>query len=150
MKTSKLITILSVLLLALLLSSETEAKLVQILHTNDTHSYLDNSTHNTLQGGAARLKTMIDTYKKKMADEGTETLVLDAGDFLEGNLYYMAKNGRKSFEVHNEIGYDAGTLGNHDYLMGSAELDKILGELDLKFSLVVANLEADKKYKNIS
>jgi 2',3'-cyclic-nucleotide 2'-phosphodiesterase (5'-nucleotidase family) len=77
-------------------------------------------------------------------------LVLDAGDFLEGNLYYMAKNGRKSFEVHNEIGYNAGTLGNHDYLMGSAELDKILGELDLKFSLVVANLEADKKYKNIS
>jgi 5'-nucleotidase/UDP-sugar diphosphatase len=125
------------------------ATLVQILHTNDTHSYLDNSTHSKTRGGAARLKTLIDSYKSKMNAEGVTTVVVDAGDFLEGNSYFLAENGRKSFQVHNEIGYDIGILGNHDYQMGSEELDKILGEMDLKFSMIVANLSPSKKYKNI-
>ncbi len=142
---------LKLLLLAVALMGPrlSEAKLVQILHTNDTHSYLDNSTHSTTRGGAARLKALIDQYKNKMADEGVKTLVFDAGDFLEGNLYYMAENGRKAFQIHNEMGYDVGTLGNHDYQMGSAELDKILGEIDLKFSLLVANLDISSKHKNL-
>ena len=126
-----------------------EAKLLQILHTNDTHSYLDNSTHSTTRGGAARLKALIDQYKNQMSQEGVKTLVVDAGDFLEGNLYYMAQEGRKSFNIQNEMGYDLGTLGNHDYQMGSVELDKILGEIDLKFSILVANLDVGEKFKNI-
>lgn len=144
-------TIKTLIALFALLSTPviSEAKLLQILHTNDTHSYLDNSTHSTTQGGAARLKSLIDSYKTKMKEQGVETLVLDAGDFLEGNIYFMAEGGRKSFEVHNEMGYDFGTLGNHDYQMGAVELDKILGEMDLKFNLLVANLAADNKYKNI-
>lgn len=142
---------LKILLLALAVMGPrlSEAKLLQILHTNDTHAYLDNSTHSTTRGGAARLKALINQYKNKMADEGVKTLVVDAGDFLEGNLYYMAENGRKAFQVHNEMGYDIATLGNHDYQMGSAELDKILGEIDLNFSLLVANIDTNNKYKNL-
>lgn len=150
MKNLKFLSLATALLCALTLSSSVEAKLVQILHTNDTHSFLDNSTHDNIRGGAARLKTLIDNYRNKMAATGTKTIVLDAGDFLEGNMYYMAKNGRRSFEVHNEMGYTVGTLGNHDYLMGTSELDKLLGEIDLKFSLTVANLTVDSKYKNIN
>ena len=135
--------------IAISTTSVAHAKLVQILHTNDTHSYLDNSTHSSVRGGAARLKTLINSYKSKMAEEGVSTLVFNAGDFLEGNIYFMAKDGRKSFEVHNEMGYDFGTLGNHDYQMGADELDKLLGEIDLKFNLLVANISADKKYKNL-
>lgn len=127
----------------------TEAKLVQILHTNDTHSYLDNSTHSNTRGGAARLKAMIDEFRSEADSEGVKTLVMDAGDFLEGNVYFMADSGRKTFNIHNEMGYDIGTLGNHDYQMGSTELDKILGEAPLKYSLIVANMDIDKKYKNI-
>jgi 5'-nucleotidase/UDP-sugar diphosphatase len=125
------------------------ATIVQILHTNDTHSYLDNSTHSTTKGGAARLKTLIDLYKNKMKEEGVQTITVDAGDFLEGNIYFMAENGKKSFEVHNEMGYDIGILGNHDYQMGSDDLNKILGDIDLKFSLLVANLNPAHKFKNI-
>ena len=127
----------------------TNAKLVQILHTNDTHSFLDNTSHELAQGGAARLKSLMDFYKKKMADEGVKTLIMDAGDFAEGNLYYMADLGRKAFQVHNEMGYDVGALGNHDYLMGGHDLDKILGELDSKFPLIAANLNINPNYKNI-
>lgn len=126
------------------------AKLLQILHTNDMHSYLDSTTHKMEdRGGAARLKSLIDYYKGKMADDGIKTLVMDSGDFTEGNLYYMADKGRKVFEIHNEMGYDIGALGNHDYLMGTPELDKILGEMDFKFPLVVANMQISSDYKNI-
>jgi 5'-nucleotidase/UDP-sugar diphosphatase len=125
------------------------AKLIQILHTNDTHSYLDSIDHDASRGGVARLKSLIDFYKNKMTEEGVKTLVMDAGDFTEGNLYYMADAGRKVFDVHNEMGYDVGAIGNHDYLMGTRDLDKILGEMDLKFSLVAANLEMNYEFKNL-
>ncbi len=121
---------------------------VQILHTNDTHSYLDNSTHSKTVGGSARLKGLIDIYKAQANAIGLKTFVVDSGDFLEGNIYYMAGDGKRSFDIHNEMGYDFGTLGNHDYQMGSEELNKILGEMDLKFDLLVANLNPQKKYEN--
>ncbi|MBY0413737.1 MAG: bifunctional metallophosphatase/5'-nucleotidase [Bdellovibrionales bacterium] len=148
MKISNLLSLFGALTL-IMLSTPTRAAIVQILHTNDNHSYLDNSTHSTIRGGAARLKTLIDQYKNMMKDQGVKTFVVDAGDFLEGNLYFMAQNGRKSFEVHNEMGYDFGTLGNHDYQMGTDELNKILGEFDLKFSILVANLNPALKYGNL-
>jgi 5'-nucleotidase/UDP-sugar diphosphatase len=130
-------------------SFTTQAAIIQILHTNDTHSFLDNSTHSTTRGGAARLKALIDQYKNEATLKGMKTLVVDAGDFLEGNAYFLANGGRKTFEVHNEMGYDIGTLGNHDYQMGTSELDQLLGEMNLKFSLIVANINIDDKYKNI-
>ncbi|MBC7540963.1 MAG: bifunctional metallophosphatase/5'-nucleotidase [Bacteriovorax sp.] len=135
--------------LSLCATSVVEAKLIQILHTNDTHSYLDHYRHNESLGGAARLKSLIDYYKSKAQGEGIKTIVMDAGDFTEGNLYYMADNARKVFEVHNEMGYDVGAMGNHDYLMGTSDLNKILGEMDLKFSLLVANLQMNSDFKNI-
>lgn len=130
-------------------ATNANAKLIQILHTNDTHSYLDSVQHNEGHGGAARLKSLIDYYKNKAADQGVKTIVMDAGDFTEGNLFYMADNGRKVFDVHNEMGYDIGTMGNHDYLMGTRELDKMLGEMDLKFSLIAANLKMHSDFRNI-
>jgi len=134
---------------SLLAASTTEAKLIQILHTNDTHSFLNNTQHKNDLGGSARLKSLIDFYRNKAADEGVKTLVMDAGDFTEGNIYYMADQGRKAFEIHSEMGYDVGALGNHDYLMGSTELDKILGDLNFKLPLVVANLQIGSQFKNI-
>lgn len=126
-----------------------QAKLIQILHTNDTHSFLESATHDGSIGGAARLKSLIDYYKDKMSEAGMKTLVMDAGDFSEGNLFYMADKGRKVFDIHNEMGYDVGALGNHDYLMGTHDLDKILGEMDLKFSLIAANITINNDLKNI-
>ncbi|MBC7711885.1 MAG: bifunctional metallophosphatase/5'-nucleotidase [Rhizobacter sp.] len=148
MKNSKILKTF-ILIAYLAVPAISSAKLIQILHTNDTHSFLDNSDHSTTKGGAARLKAMIDQYKAEASAEGVSTLVVDAGDFLEGNVYFMADGGRKTFDVHNEMGYDIGTLGNHDYQMGSTELDKLLGEMDLKFSLIVANIDAGSQYKNI-
>ena len=118
-----------------------DATVLQILHTNDSHSYLDSSTHEKNIGGVARLKSLIDFYKEKMRNEGVETLTLDAGDFTEGNVYFLADAGRKSFMAHNQLGYDAVTLGNHEWLIGDKDLNQILGEIDLKFSFLAANID---------
>ncbi len=110
---------------------------------------MDGGTHQTNAGGSARLKSLIDYYKAQADKAGVKNLVLDAGDFLEGNIYYMADRGMKSFEVHNNIGYDMVTLGNHDYLMGPKKLNEMLGNIDLNFEFLAANVEVNKEYKNI-
>lgn len=129
--------------------SDAHAKLVQILHTNDTHSFLNNTNHDSEVGGSSRLKALIDYYKDAAKKEGISTITLDGGDFLEGNIYYMADKGQKSFNVQNNIGYDAVALGNHDYLMGAQGLDDILKNTDLNFSFLAANVASSSKYPNI-
>lgn len=130
-------------------STKAEAKLVQILHTNDTHSFLNYTNHDTEVGGSSRLKSLIDHYKNAAKKQGISTITLDGGDFLEGNLYYMADKGQKSFNVHNNVGYDAVVLGNHDYLMGAQGLDDILKNTDLNFSFLAANVTSSSKFPNI-
>ncbi len=141
---------LSLLLLVTLSAPRfSQATLIQILHTNDTHSYLEPTIHDNGLGGMAEMKALIDFYKNKATKEGVKTLTLDAGDFSEGTFNYMANRGRRVFQIHNEMGYDLGTLGNHDYLMGTTELDKILGEMDMKMSFILANITAGPQLKNI-
>lgn len=125
------------------------ARLVQILHTNDTHSFLNNANHQKDVGGYARLKGLMDYYKDKAGLSGIPTLTLDGGDFLEGNIYYMADKGFKSLEAHNEMGYDAVALGNHDYLMGAEGFNELLGDIDLKFSLLAANFKSSPKHTHL-
>ncbi len=71
------------------------ANLVQILHTNDTHSHLDHAIHRPWLGGYARLKTLIDQEKAWGTAHGMGNLVMDAGDYLEGDIYYLAEKGKK-------------------------------------------------------
>ncbi|MDD4973010.1 MAG: bifunctional UDP-sugar hydrolase/5'-nucleotidase [Bacteriovorax sp.] len=132
--------------LTLFISFSLNAKVIQILHTNDTHSYLSHSTHNINQGGMARLKALIDQYKEEASQNNIKSIVLDAGDFLEGNVYYLADQGKKSFQIHNEIGYDVTTLGNHDYLMGTEKLDQLVASTELNFSFLASNVFINNKF----
>ncbi len=136
--------------LFILFSTSVQAKLVQILHTNDIHSYFDHVEHDEDLGGYAKLKTMIEMYKAEAAAKGIQTIVVDAGDFMEGHFFYMAKNGRRSFEMHNKIGYDLSVIGNHDYLMGTDDMDAILNDVNPKFKYLGANFYADSRYKGIN
>jgi 2',3'-cyclic-nucleotide 2'-phosphodiesterase (5'-nucleotidase family) len=122
--------------------------LIQILHTNDTHSFLDSATRDDKSGGVARQKNLIDMYKAMMKEVGIETLTLDAGDFTEGNLYFLADSGRKSFLAQSKIGYDAVTMGNHEYLMGERNFDKVLSDLELNFKFLAANIIFNDKCPN--
>ena len=122
------------------------ATIVQILHTNDLHSYYDHTIIDHTRGSYAALKTKMDELEAQATEQGIATLRFDAGDFLEGNIYYMADKGRKSFKIMEEMGYDAVAIGNHDWLMGSRELNKLLKEQPPIFEYLGANFKPKKLF----
>ncbi len=95
-----------------------------ILHTNDVHSRIDPfpSDHRRYpsQGGAVSRKKLID----KIRSERDNVLLLDAGDMMQGTPYFNFFNGKLEIEVMDELAYDAGTIGNHDFDAGI----ELLGE----------------------
>jgi 2',3'-cyclic-nucleotide 2'-phosphodiesterase (5'-nucleotidase family) len=115
-----------------------------LLHLNDLHSHYKPEKRTGL-GGIARLKTLIDRHRA----ENVNTLLLDGGDWSEGNLYYALDFGRTSIEIFNAFSFDATVVGNHDWLNGPSELLNLLKTNQLKTSLLATNLEFDE-YKKIS
>lgn len=104
---------------------------VTILHTNDTHSRLEPfprdselsaSNMGPQQGGIARRKTLIDQVRAAEP----HVLLLDAGDNFQGTIFYNAWKGSAEVMALNTLGYDAVTLGNHEFDLGSAELGRAL------------------------
>ena len=89
-----------------------------ILHTNDIHSHL---------GGFARLATKIKELREVKARENEPVMLLDSGDFLIGTLYHLLTT-RLSPELTlmNTLGYDATTLGNHEFEWGPQVLAKVI------------------------
>lgn len=92
-----------------------------ILHTNDTHSIIDPYYENDL-GGVARRKVLIDSVR------GAEknVLLVDAGDVLQGSLYFTLFGGEVERNVMNELGYDIQILGNHEFDNGMERLAEYL------------------------
>lgn len=130
-------------------------KEVQILFTHDMHSHLDSyriNKNDTLEtvGGFAKLKTMAD---KKRA-ELPATFLVDGGDFSMGTLYQtIYETEAPELTLMGEIGYDAATLGNHEFDYRSEGLSNMLlaavnhakENPDLKLpALVSANIDWDK------
>lgn len=147
----KFLIITSLLLFSFLSEAQADnSTLLQILHTNDIHSYFE-STHNWPErGGYARLKRLMDNLQTEAKAFGVETLRVDAGDFSEGTIFYMSDKARKSFFLHHEMGYDIAILGNHDYLMGTTELNNILDELNPSYHLLTANMKVHYQYEAIN
>jgi len=114
------------------------AELLQIIHTNDLHSHLD-WANDTAHGGFAAVKGKIDDLKARAKAQGVESLVLDAGDFSEGSVYYLADRGAAVWRTMDQMGYDAVVLGNHDWMMGAKGLDDVVGRVRPSFSLLCAN-----------
>lgn len=128
---------LSFLLLAVLMvacSKSPESKQLTILHTNDTHSQiLPEEKNNT--GGYARRMGLI----KQEREADPNLLLLDAGDFSQGTPYYNYFHGRIEVDAMNKMGYDAATLGNHEFDNGLDTLALILKMAD--FPIVCANYD---------
>ncbi len=104
---------------------------VTLLHTNDTHSHLEPFPHDgelsagnqgPQQGGIARRKTLIDAVRTREP----HVLLLDAGDSFQGTIFHNAWKGSAEIMALNALGYDAATLGNHEFDLGPAELGRAL------------------------
>ena len=115
------------------------ARVVTLLHTNDTHSRLEPFERGALQGlgGIARRAHLI----KRIRRSQPATLVLDAGDIFQGTPYFNEFGGAAEFETMTAAGYDLATLGNHDFDNGVDGLVKALPSAGFEF--VSANLDID-------
>ena len=102
------------LLLVVFSACQKQPVTLTILHTNDTHSQVEpiaEGKNNGNCGGYARRMGVI--AKEREADP--ELLLFDAGDFCQGTPFFNFFRGRVEIDALNEMGYDAGTLGNHEF-----------------------------------
>jgi 2',3'-cyclic-nucleotide 2'-phosphodiesterase (5'-nucleotidase family) len=119
------------------ISSVSFAKRVQIIHTNDVHSYF--LGYGPEKGGYYRVKTLIDQLKKNAADQGISSIVLDAGDFGEGSFHFLHDNGLPSFKALDMLGVDAAVIGNHDYMFGGKKLSDQITKAGVETVFLGAN-----------
>ena len=106
-----------------------------ILHTNDMHSRiepfpLDGGKYEG-KGGASRRAAMI----KKIRKENSNVLLLDAGDIFQGTPYFNVFGGELEFKLMSQMGYDAATMGNHDFDGGIDGFEKQMGHADFPFTV---------------
>lgn len=92
-----------------------------ILHTNDTHSQIDPDDKDGL-GGIGRRKVVIDSVRA--AEDNF--LLIDAGDIVQGTLYFNLFGGEVENKLMNALGYDYRILGNHEFDNGVEALAKML------------------------
>lgn len=88
-----------------------------IMHTNDVHGNVRPARPRN-RGGMLRTKVAIDSIRN--AEE--HTLLLDAGDDVQGYLYFTLFGGRVEYEMMNRLGYDMVTIGNHEFDNGMDSL----------------------------
>ncbi len=149
MRKIKLIRILWLLPLLFLFIScaETSTKSISILETTDLHGVIlpyDYIEKETLDVSLASTFT----YVKQMRATKDVTVLLDNGDNLQGQpeIYYYnfidTVSPHLGAEVMNYMGYDAGTVGNHDVEAGHAVYDRLVK--DYNFPLLAANAVSTK------
>lgn len=92
-----------------------------LLHTNDTHSQIDPVGADDL-GGVARRKVLIDSVRAV----NDNVLLIDAGDIVQGSLFFNIYKGEVEEKLMNALGYDLRILGNHEFDNGMDELAKNL------------------------
>lgn len=121
-----------------LLTASAAETVITILHTNDTHSQIDPlpaNDANSGKGGVARRATLV----KRVRKENPNTLMIDAGDVLQGTPYFNFYKGEVEYKAMSAIGYDVGTLGNHEFDNGVEALAAALKFAN--FDLVSANYD---------
>ncbi|MGN0235600.1 MAG: bifunctional metallophosphatase/5'-nucleotidase [Paludibacteraceae bacterium] len=112
-----------------------QASELAILHTNDTHSQVEAKGNGT--GGYAARMAVIESVLEKEHLTSEDVLLLDAGDFCQGTPYFNFFRGRVEVDALNRMGYDAVTLGNHEFDNGIDTLAAVLREA--QFAVVCAN-----------
>ena len=80
-----------------------------VLHTNDFHGYI--SSDGDRAAGLARIATYFNSERAR----SSKVLALDAGDCVSGTPISTLFQGRPIFEAMTAVGYDAVTLGNHEF-----------------------------------
>ncbi len=98
---------------------------IVILHTNDVHGAI---------AGYAKVAALKDAYEAR----GAYVLLMDAGDFIQGDPTVSTSEGATAVELMNLAGYDVASMGNHEFDYGYQNLKDL--EADADFTIVDANV----------
>ena len=96
-----------------------------ILHTNDVHGAIE---------GYAYITALKADYEAK----GAEVILVDAGDYSQGEVYVSDTKGLDAVEMMNVTGYDVVTLSNHEFDYGYAQIKENMTKAD--FKILCANV----------
>ena len=125
-------------------------KTLTILHTNDTHSTimpLNPNLADTMladRGGYLRRMNMI----RQQRQQDPDLLLFDSGDFSQGSAYYSLFQGDVEIGLMNRMGYDAATIGNHEFDFGFDNMIRLFKMA--QFPIVCSNYDfADTELKDI-
>ena len=119
----------------------THMKELLIVHTNDTHSCIEPlspllaDTAQADKGGYLRRAALLRELRQKDPD----LLLFDNGDFSQGSAFYSLYHGDVEVGLMNIIGYDAATIGNHEFDFGMENMARIFRQAN--FPIVCCNYD---------
>jgi len=110
-----------------------------VMHTNDMHCHLDpfpaDHAEYPGKGGLVRIASMVNQCRK----ENPNLLLLDAGDMFQGTPYFNYFKGDLIVKVMSKMGYDAGTIGNHEFDNGMGDILSAIN--NASFPLISSNYD---------
>ena len=121
-------------------SSGQSGKQLFILHTSDTHSRIEPISAEAADeyagmGGVVRRAGFVKQFRGKHPD----MLLLDCGDISQGTPYYNFFKGELEVKMMNLMGYDAMTIGNHEFDFGLENMAELFRMAD--FPVVCSNYD---------
>ncbi|MCK9165515.1 MAG: bifunctional metallophosphatase/5'-nucleotidase, partial [Candidatus Cloacimonas sp.] len=126
---------------------------LDLIFSNDVHGGIDRSEATfmnpdfpPLLGGGGSAATLIKHIRSLADNERRDNLLLDAGDIFQGRPVGTVTNGKAVVEFMNAIGYDAMTIGNHEFDIPEEKLKETLQLA--KFPILSCNL-IDKRTNQI-
>lgn len=128
-----LCVVLLAMLGAVINAQDEEPFTLTIMHTNDTHATHEPDGNGN--GGVALLAAVV----KQIRAEAENSVLLDGGDRFTGTLYHTVYKGQDQIQVMNLLGYDAMSLGNHEFDSGDDILAQFLDGVN--FPVLAANLD---------
>jgi len=124
---------------------------ITILHTNDFHARFEpingydgpcaaeDNTAGECFGGTARLVNAIEDARAR----NNNSILVDGGDQFQGTLFYSYYKGQMAAEMMNKLGYDAMTVGNHEFDDGPEVLASFMAAVDFPILMSNADVSAE-------
>ncbi|GHF66729.1 bifunctional metallophosphatase/5'-nucleotidase [Seohaeicola zhoushanensis] len=128
-----------------------------ILHTNDFHARFEpinkydsgcgekDAAEGKCFGGSARLVTAIAEARKR----SNNSILVDGGDQFQGTLFYTYYKGKLAAEMMNKMGYDAMTVGNHEFDDGPEVLRGFMDAVSFPVLMSNADLSGEEILKGV-
>lgn len=141
-KMKKYIWLIMLLLVVATGAEAKKHKQLVILHTNDTHSCilpLKELLADTAIAGRGGFIRRIAMIKEQRKEHPKNLLLFDSGDFSQGSSYYTMFKGDVEVGLMNRMGYDAVTIGNHEFDFGLENMARIFKMAN--FPIVCANYD---------